>query len=597
MHIEEIDLTDCGLNIPADRIGVVLSQPYIDGESFAENEPFRCAPAFVDTRMAALSRALDVSLTNRHGLAKTHFTVLPEYSIPGVDGIGLVTQRLNAAEWPAGSIAIGGTDGLTVQQYAELIGTEDVHAIPLSTPERIGTRWVNCGIVWVKGSDGRVQRWVQPKLRPARLEADLQHESMYQGEGVFLFKGTQAGGANFRFLVLICYDWIALQGDPVTQILTELNTMAGGGTLALNWVFVIQHNPQPNHETFLGRVPWFFNQLNFPNVARDRTTLIFANTAGRDRPGIANHYGASSIVSSPSSLFASATCHQSFTSRSRRARNESTQLRDCKDAVFRERGACIHSFVMVNQASMVGGGGGHRYSIETASISPFTIGQDEPRAPDRPVAAVTKWVNDSLDELKCLSATLPNPGLATGLVSARDAVAAVYRRVEPQRLTRSLVLATQGADADVDADHYALDHEQALAQLMYSSNLARLTFDAGLTVRGAPAHAAISVDGKDLEFASVRGDTHENCVEHFRTTIGTIRVETILVTQDRFNTRWFPEDGSFLENTKAPDSGEPKITAPRSGLRRIAFQNLLEMYRQAQNVDGLRTSIRDHLEI
>ena len=58
--------------------------------------------------------------TAPHGARKTHFTLFPEYSIPGLEGVDLVGNTLGASEWPKETIVIGGTDGLSREDFVTL---------------------------------------------------------------------------------------------------------------------------------------------------------------------------------------------------------------------------------------------------------------------------------------------------------------------------------------------------------------------------------------------------------------------------------------------------------------------------------------------
>ncbi|MGH7838960.1 MAG: hypothetical protein ACREQC_14205, partial [Candidatus Binataceae bacterium] len=87
VHIETIDLTARGVTLPTDRVGMVIAQPYL---SLTSAEPYRCTPQTKSQQMQMLRDTVSVALAARHGAPKTHFTVFPEYSIPGLDGIALL---------------------------------------------------------------------------------------------------------------------------------------------------------------------------------------------------------------------------------------------------------------------------------------------------------------------------------------------------------------------------------------------------------------------------------------------------------------------------------------------------------------------------
>src|SRR5690606_11703046 len=140
---------------------------------------------------AVLTETLKVSRRKPHGMEKTHFTIFPEYSIPGLEGVNLIDTALIASEWPTGTIVIGGVDALSKADFTALANDPQSHFdTQYNSLDRIGVNeWVNCGVIWAKGADGKVERWLQPKLSPARPEMDLPYQDMFQGKSIFVFEG------------------------------------------------------------------------------------------------------------------------------------------------------------------------------------------------------------------------------------------------------------------------------------------------------------------------------------------------------------------------------------------------------------------------
>jgi hypothetical protein len=93
VQIIRVDLTTRGVVLPSDRVGMVMAQPHL---WLAEQEPFVCLPGRKNRLMAALRKTLDVSKGNHHGQAKTHFTLFPEYCIPGLDGVDEINEVVSA---------------------------------------------------------------------------------------------------------------------------------------------------------------------------------------------------------------------------------------------------------------------------------------------------------------------------------------------------------------------------------------------------------------------------------------------------------------------------------------------------------------------
>ena len=416
----EVDLTLEGIELPSATTGMVLAQPYLE---LGPEEPFRSTSQSTPQHLEAIVKTLDVARTAPHGAEKTHFTLLPEYSIPAAQGIPRIEDALRSNDWPNRTIVIGGVDGLTIPEYEALVATPHTtvdrkHNNPKTIP---AGQWVNCAIVWTKGRDGSVKRWLQPKLYPAWPEEDATVLSMFRGSSVFVFRGRFSNGAPYRFAVLVCYDWVAtIDGHkPWETLLEELSRQASPheAELSLSWLFVIQHNEKPSHPTFLTEIDSFFDQTTTPTVRRDRTCIVFANSAGGPGPGRTEHHGHTSLVLAQETRFTPSTCPLTFCNGGQSYR-ERDLIRHHKDILFRERGACIHSFAQVNPASLVPGAAGRAAPLRCPAVFPINE-QPDPRALGAPVPASAKWLNDELDTLP---GSAPHQGRRPpGVISQRGA--------------------------------------------------------------------------------------------------------------------------------------------------------------------------------
>ena len=232
IRIETVDLRQRRIRFPNNRVGMVLAQPYLPNTHLTGTEPYRFTDQAKPRQILAIARTLEVALQAPHGLQKTHFTVFPEYSIPGADGIAEIERVLGSDCWPIGSVVIGGTDALTRDEYRHLVEQHSTHvdeacngagAVPKN-------RWVNCAVTWIKSADS-VERWIQPKLHPAWDEIDVRCEQMFRGGSVFLFSGRlETDSTPFQFATLICYDWIASIGGqvPVQALLADIHSRCPG---------------------------------------------------------------------------------------------------------------------------------------------------------------------------------------------------------------------------------------------------------------------------------------------------------------------------------------------------------------------------------
>lgn len=281
VNITIVDLSQREVTLPGDRVGMVFAQPFL---SLTNAEPYKCTPQTKQEQLDVLTDSLAVALDAQHGENKTHFTIFPEYSIPGPEGITRIEQALHAANWPTGTIVIGGCDALSESDFETLAGEPNTHLDTAHNGlDRIAQHeWVNCAIIWVKGENELIERWLQPKLLPAGPEQNTQFQEMFRGDSVFVFKGQFSNGTQYHFFSLVCFDWIATQNGEIVWrgVLDALQQEVAPNELSLSWLFVIQHNNKPSHDTFLSEVSGFFDQNIAPIVRRDRTCLVFANSAG-----------------------------------------------------------------------------------------------------------------------------------------------------------------------------------------------------------------------------------------------------------------------------------------------------------------------------
>lgn len=604
IHVETVDLSQRGITLPWERVGMVISQPYLPNSSLTTTEPYQCTTQAKANQLAALGETLEVARAAQHGASKTHFTIFPEYSIPGLDGIDLIETAISATNWPNGTIVIGGTDALTQPQYVQLLQSQRTHVFLAGNGANLvqSSQWVNCSITWVKGNNGHVERWIQPKLHPAWEEMNISHQHMFRGNSVFIFNGTFDNGVSYRFGTLICFDWIATidSKTPTQWILDNLHQQANGAQLPISWLFIIQRNPKPSHDTFLKRVEDFFNQTLFPNALRNNACLVFANTAGKENPGRANNFGSCSVISSPQSLFQNDLCAPTVSKGGRRLRDDSNLLANCKDALFRERGACIHSFAQINPGSVIAGPAGRKLAIENAFVFPL-LGGTDPRSPKGPVPACIKWLNDELDQLSPLSDSYPTAPLATQSYILHNQIVTALRKVSSQSVDHRVRLATAIAsdigdkEGERTADEWDSRETEALENLVNTINIIGLgfsdpTIEANSDVESA--HAMIVINGQVIDILAIRGSSHDVCREHIRKFYEVPpRRKTIIISRDRDNNDWGRRFGSFL-NPTTPQLGQDRdITDPEAGLFYLGYRKLLDIFMNSNTPSDVQGAI------
>ena len=591
VHVETIDLSSRGLILPCDRVGMVIAQPYL---SLTDTEPYRCTPETKPQQMQMLRDTLRVALAARHGATKTHFTIFPEYSIPGPDGLALVETALRAAEWPAGTIVIGGTDALSKQDLVTLAGEPGTHMDTTHNGlDHIAQdEWINCGITWAKAADGTVERWLQPKLFPAWQEQDVPYQGMFRGNSVFTFNGPFDNDTQYRFCSLICFDWVATLDHQkawrwVMEGLRQKAAQANA-ELSLSWFFVIQCNRKPSADSFLTEVTGFFDQTAFPNVRRERACLVFANSAGKRVPGRSDLYGNTSLIFSHQTLFADPTCHPTFCNGGLRFRS-STLLSAHRDILFRERGACIHSFSQVNPNSLNAGAAGKTIAVQDPFVFPLAGFPDDPRTPSAPVPACVKWLNDDLDHLPSLSATYPAVPLATAVDATHRQTVDALRVISPQSVMHAVKLAAQESTAK-HADQWDHPEVEAVEHLVHTLGIVGLGI-APPKVGANPAHATVVMNNQTVDLLAIRGTTHEACIEHAKSFLPLPRRQVLLVSRDRDNNPWRRRYGSFLEPESPQLGQERNITDPASGSLHLGYRRLLDIFQQLTTADAVQGAI------
>ena len=583
VHVETVDFSSRNVTLPSDRVGMVIVQPQL---SLTNQEPYRCTMQAKPQQLAMVSETLEVARAARHGASKTHFTIFPEYSIPWPDGVALVESALQSQDWPNGTIVIGGTDALSKADFTALANTPGTHLDTIhNSPDRIADNaWINCGITWVKNADGTIERWLQPKISPAWPERNIHYQHMFRGNSVFTFRGSFDNQTKYRFCSLICFDWIAtVDNKKVWQwVLEDLQAQAvqAQAELSLSWFFIIQNNPKPSHDSFLTEVNRFFDQNFLPSVRRDRACLLFANSAGKPKPGKADTYGSTSLVFPPQTLFTPCECNPTFSNDGPRFRS-STLLYAYRDYVFRECGACIHSFLQINPNSLIAGPAGRTTALENAFVFPLG-GMIDRRAPSDSVPACIKWLNDELDDVPSLSVTYPHVPLATPTNATHQQSIAALRQISPQSAEHTVKLAAQQSKAK-HADDWNRTESQALEHLVHTLDIVCLG-SSPPTVGGESAQASVVINSQTLDLLAIRGESHEDCLKHSQGLLPMPRRQILLVSRDRDNNPWLRRFGSFLHPESTHLGQERNITDPTSGLLHLGYRNLLNIFQQTATV-------------
>jgi hypothetical protein len=406
-----------------------------------------------------------------------------------------------------------------------------------------------------------------------------------------MFRGPFENGTQYRFCSLLCFDWIATvdQKRVWMWVLEDLQRQAAQlqAELSLTWLFVLESNPKPSHDTFLTQVSGFFDQNTLPSVRRDRACLLFANGAGKASPGKTNHYGNTSLIFAPQTLFAQPECSPTFSNGGSRFRS-STLLLPYRDFLFRESGACIHSFLQINPNSLTAGPAGRTIALENAFVLPLN-GASDPRAPADSVPACIKWLNDELDQIPSLSVSYSTAPLASFADATHQRTVDTLRQLSPQSTATAVKLASQQSEA-THADDWDRTECDALTHVVHTLDIVTLGSTAP-TVAGEPVHAAVAINSQTVDLLAIRGESHEDCLKHYQRLLPLPRRQTLLVSRDPDNNPWHRRLGSILQPDTRRLGQDRNITDPESGLLHLGYRNLLDIFQTTAALSAVAGAI------
>jgi hypothetical protein len=515
----EVPLALC---LPSTCLGMVLAQPMIRLEE-PPHEPFRWDPRAVSGQLEMISRTLHLAKEGV-GSSKAHFTVFPEYSIPGHVGIAAVDQMVAATDWPNGTVVIGGVDGLSKREFLELYTAFEIQRISLDISTLVlDHEWINCSVIWVREDTGEVRRFLQPKIRPCWAEMRTSALNMFRGRWIYLFQ-AKYNQDNFpcNFLSLICFDWVAsLAGRTICdEILDLLSNRWQGNPKPLHWVFVPQYNEEPNHPAFLQSTHTFLDSSHHPTVDRCHTCVVMANAAVQQSPCHSGRGGFSACIFGPGAPFDCRSCRPTVCMKPERLRNNA-RLNNYSDVVFREMGECIHAFTVRVPRFVRRDPTDHTFPIEDAIVYSAS-GHVEPRRPNAPVPAAVKWANDCIDVLDSLADTaLSGRPLESEVRESQNSVTNQLRMVSQDLLMYRMSICS-GHDYSISPDQklesnvdlWGLSEESAIMAQVHGLSLLGVCGD--LCVDKAVHHGVIRTpSGQFCSIAIIRAPTYEDCRKHF----------------------------------------------------------------------------------
>lgn len=538
---EPLDVT-----LPSESVRVLSVQPFISFKTPVQ-EPFPVSGECESRLMRGIDCVLD-SVRSR----SPQFIVFPEFSIPGLAGVSRLIDAFRSDSISTSTVLVGGLTSLSVQDFASLSEFDgvDVSVADANAPIHIPVdAWINTAVTITKCNDGAMRMCLQPKISPSWPESHNTHQQMFKGKALHLFKATFEGGLPCHFFTSLCYDWIGRESGTTVPntLLQQFNNScsASGNPQHVNWVFLLQHNPRPNDDTFLSAAREFLTDPEYEFVNRDDAALVMACTASSLSPSRYGDYGCSSVIFNPRAPFDMRACPSTFTTSGAKIR-KSTALRTCKDTVFREMGECFHVFDLRNPRRVRPDATDRTLPIDDANVFSFSGDRTEPRLPGAPVSAVVKWINDELDQVSDLANDcLVGCPLELSIATSQGLIAADYRSLRSQTAAEhvhhskaSAAHADEALDPASMADDWDQEEREGLEHVIHS--LAIVGFQNAIDVCGACIHGRHEREG--VELAAIRGEKHSDCFEAFVKWSSKTHSPLLLISRDRHNTAPLPRE-------------------------------------------------------
>lgn len=359
LSVERIYLNSLTIDA-SQRLGIVIAQPYYE-LILDDIIPLKIVDDYRTSQVVSIERAFTIRRFEEiERQEPVPFIIFPEFSIPvgAQDGLGAIRNQMMNIEKDV--IFIGGLEGLSREQ-AEDLTNQFAPSQETARPLFGAGSYVNMCVIAIKYENGPLEWHFQAKISPSQWE---QTKNMAEGQRLLFFVGDRAS-----FLCQICFDLIATHGEyPLnTEIVRQLIGVATPNAIPLDFVFVSQYNPMPNHETVHNNAS---NLLNYNDIRfqNNSTTVVFANRAasnqGSSEFGRSGCYYRSGRWQIPTSI--GPTGYQLY---------DSDQM---TLAIFRKRTAAIHTSLLVPPSENAGNPGNSRapfvsprsYLIDASCESP-----------------------------------------------------------------------------------------------------------------------------------------------------------------------------------------------------------------------------------
>jgi hypothetical protein len=582
------------VTLPSDWITMVAMQPHIH---LTTPEPFKWPDDKKEEQIAGIRRTLEIAREKQ-----AHFTLFPEYSIPGLEGIDAINGIIADGSWPNNTIVIGGVDGLNKAEYEYLCQQPNIECPDNNKHNCVGqSEWINCSVTWVKDDNGTIKMYIQPKICPAWPEKNINWATMFCGKAISVFEAKYNNGAPFLFVSIICFDWIGKINDRTKVVDNFMETFNNicETRKDLHWIFILQENDEPNHVLFIQKTSEFLTQrTNYAKINRSKSAIVFVNNSGRTMNGSTDINRALTSCVFPGDIcFNIEGSPPTYSFASEKFRG--TTINRCKDTVFREQRPCIHlfkiriaEFLDITQISRC-------HPIEYAEVHPLIEDMISPCFPGQPVPASVKWINDKLDAIQSLANRYNQASLQHLATLSHNNTVAKLRQLPADKQQNNIHYATayHGNDKNwTNVDRWNGNESDSLEHLLHAITICGIT-DNAIDLANSKLHARITIDAKPYEVIAIKGHGHDDCARHFIKECHTkINHPILLISRDIDNNEFTQR---FAQNiTKGnPPVGvtDIKFANQAYGVIQKGYRELLDVFKSSEDESHLKEGLRRYV--
>lgn len=545
-----------------DSLGILIMQPMIAEMLIFENRWKWKDGGEKSNQLSNLQKLMDLaqdsSLAGHN--TETDIVIIPEYGIPGIEGLEAIKKRLIDSSIQ-NQIVIGGLDGIARSEYIDLLDDSSLSTSTKSNIERAIHRaqWVNSAVI-IEKADQAISVYLQPKFLPA---AEEDNTSMCLGNQLLVFKTSPVGEfmPALCFFVPICFDWIGRQSllGKLDSIVDQIKAIGRNASNAFWLIPVIQHNPQPYHQDFMGSTSYRLTSNMWRDVYDQRACVIMANTASPD--GI--RYGQSAFIYPGRNESLKQLARHTATSKKREF------LSGCVERRFRENAPVIHSVHYVPSTATSGCSGDPRDIFREAKLlcldnSLSLICSRRWPLTETAICAYSKVLGDYLDRASS-DLEKSSEGLSDLRAVFRDNInrlVTIMRGNNSDKIKNKMKLLCRWDSYSDNCDNWEFDNEgRALENLVREQSIFSIAYDSFESEK--LYHGVFSVNDRHHALMMIDGNQQKGHIELEREiaegiksgSISPKRVDSLVVIGNTFPEQVFrrhsllgqPQPGSITD--------------------------------------------------